>query len=71
MVHVHVTQVLTAVTGVDGCQAVKRQVGAGDEGDMETNDWSCIVHFKLTSDGATHILCLLTNAMTEIALKSK
>ena len=62
MVHVHVTQVLTAV---------KRQVGAGDDGDMETNDWSCIVHLKLTSDGATHILCLLTNAMTDIALKSK
>ena len=44
---------------------------AGDEGAMETNDWSRNVLLKLTRDGATNILCLLTNAMMDIALKSK
>ena len=60
MVHVHVTQDLTTF---------KRP--AGYEGSMETNDWSRNVLLKLTRDGATNILCLLTNAMMDIALKSK
>ena len=69
MVHVHVTQVMVHVHVTQVLTDFKRQVGAGDDGDMETSDGA--THIKLTSHGATHILCLLTNAMTEIALKSK
>ena len=66
MVHLHVTDAA-------GLQMVHVHVthAAGDEGDMETNDWSCNILLKLTRDGATNILCLLTNAMMDIALKSK